>query len=176
MVGTNTVAATGLVFGQDYGCFTDSNYNAFCWGGNANQQIAPAGVLPHCAFQNGMNFECADSPHQLTRPQANFGFLELAAGDNFSCSSFYPVGTPVHCWGKNDHGQLGDGTNNSRGTAAPVAQSLGALSLSAGTNHACLVADGANASQLYCWGSNAAGQLGNGNNNDANTPQRVIEP
>lgn len=87
----------------------------------------------------------------------------------------------IYCWGWNDKGQLGDGTNTTRGTPAKVQLPAGvfywsALSRKGGhdgkTN--CAIADNGN---VYCWGLNDYGQLGNGNTGtDQNTPVAVVRP
>lgn len=87
----------------------------------------------------------------------------------------------IYCWGRNDKGQLGDGTNTARHYPTKVQLPAGvfywaALSRKGGhdglTN--CAIADNGN---VYCWGFNDRGQLGN---NDAgtnqNTPVPVVKP
>jgi alpha-tubulin suppressor-like RCC1 family protein len=64
----------------------------------------------------------------------------------------------VLCWGANDQGQLGDGTNVDR--LAPVRVDLGgalAVAIAAGASHTCAALSGGG---VKCWGSNSAGQLG----------------
>ena len=77
------------------------------------------------------------------------------------------------CWGNGTTGQLGNGTNTN--SAAPVAiiADLTAFKVSGGSHfgdHFCgLDASGA----AYCWGSNTAGQLGDGTRTDRNVPTAV---
>ena len=61
----------------------------------------------------------------------------------------------VACWGYNRHGQLGDGTSDSRGALADV--DIGpAVAIAAGRDHACaLAADGG----VQCWGGHFARDL-----------------
>ena len=55
----------------------------------------------------------------------------------------------VLSWGKNDAGQLGDNTRNSRPAVAPVSLDEACMSIGAGLNHsAALTTDG----RLYVWG------------------------
>jgi alpha-tubulin suppressor-like RCC1 family protein len=64
----------------------------------------------------------------------------------------------VLCWGANDQGQLGDGTNLDR--LSPVRVDLGgalAVAVAAGARHTCAALSGGG---VKCWGSNSAGQLG----------------
>jgi alpha-tubulin suppressor-like RCC1 family protein len=75
----------------------------------------------------------------------------------------------VFCWGRNDEGQLGDGTRTPRSTAVRV-PGLTAIAVAAGTRHTCAIsADG----QVLCWGADDAGQLGDGGGVDRRTPVPV---
>jgi alpha-tubulin suppressor-like RCC1 family protein len=74
------------------------------------------------------------------------------------------------CWGRNDQGQLGDGTGDPRLKPTAVAGHLKFSSIAAGADgfHTCGVA----ADSVYCWGSNARGELGDG----STTPHGVPKP
>jgi alpha-tubulin suppressor-like RCC1 family protein len=93
----------------------------------------------------------------------------VASGESHSCA-LTRTGR-VECWGRNDHGQLGDGTQVDHET--PIAVSLDgyAVDLAVGTSHSCaLRSDGS----VACWGSNEFGQLGNGSQTGASTPVNVV--
>lgn len=65
----------------------------------------------------------------------------------------------LRCWGRNDRGQLGDGTMNNRSSPAPVLTGPGqelanVTQVSAGGGHVCALAG-----QLYCWGDGSKGEL-----------------
>ena len=65
----------------------------------------------------------------------------------------------VKCWGRNDFGLLGDGTNAPRGYPVTVSGLVDVKSVSAGYLHTCaLISDGT----VKCWGSNGSGRLGDG--------------
>jgi alpha-tubulin suppressor-like RCC1 family protein len=80
------------------------------------------------------------------------------------------------CWGNNDHGELGDGSQ----TQSPIpvrARGLDAVvEISAGASTTCArLADGA----LWCWGRDSVGQLGVGRGGQgvmALAPVRVVAP
>jgi hypothetical protein len=76
----------------------------------------------------------------------------------------------VRCWGANHLGQLGDGTTTTRLTPIDVPVFLDPMTvvdISAGESHSCaLASDGA----VRCWGSNYAGELGNGTTSTSATP------
>jgi alpha-tubulin suppressor-like RCC1 family protein len=86
----------------------------------------------------------------------NACFDVLESGGEHTCS--LSAGR-VYCWGKNDKGQLGDGTTENRfepvalvGIADPV------VGLSCGVEHCCGLTD---RGAVWCWGANDVGQLGN---------------
>jgi uncharacterized protein YjdB len=100
-------------------------------------------------------------------------FSSVSAGTDFTCA-VTPVGT-AYCWGRNAGGSLGNGSLQNRAEPAAVALPAGVRfdSVSAGQDHACgLARDGT----VYCWGSNAAGQLGTGDAVSRQTPAAVIAP
>src|SRR2546425_1040376 len=76
----------------------------------------------------------------------------------------------AQCWGRNDDGQLGDGTFTSSSTPLRVGGLTGAAAVSGGFYHTCaLLGDGT----VQCWGRNAEGQLGNGTTIGSRVPGRV---
>lgn len=74
-------------------------------------------------------------------------------------------------WGRNVHGELGDGTFNSRSEPVKVFDS-GVESVSLGSGHSAAVMDDGS---LWLWGWNLHGQVGNGTTDDCNRPVRVID-
>jgi alpha-tubulin suppressor-like RCC1 family protein len=99
----------------------------------------------------------------------------VVAGLQHTCS-LRPAGI-VECWGANDFGQLGNGTNTGSATPVTVVDSTGStltgvVSLSAGDYHTCAVRNDGTA---WCWGDNASGQVGSGGTNlTYNLPQQVF--
>lgn len=75
-------------------------------------------------------------------------------------------------WGKNDDGQLGDGTTASRTTPVKIDGMSSVKSVAAGYDHTViLTADG----KMYTWGSNSNGQLGDGTTTPRMTPAQVSD-
>lgn len=92
-------------------------------------------------------------------------FAWLTAGASHTCG-LTTTGT-VLCWGRNDAGELGDGSTTDRGVPTAIASVAGGnafIRLSAGDRHTCGVVSAGGATpvavyRVYCWGSNDAGQL-----------------
>jgi alpha-tubulin suppressor-like RCC1 family protein len=65
----------------------------------------------------------------------------------------------VLCWGRNDEGEIGDGTSTFRATPTPASGLSGVAKIACGFEHTCAVkTDGT----VLCWGDNDKGQLGDG--------------
>jgi len=77
----------------------------------------------------------------------------------------------VLCWGANNYGQLGDGTDVPRTTASVGPALMGVRQLSAGQDFTCALLMDASA---VCWGRNHRGQLGSGPVSDRRGPTRVV--
>lgn len=91
----------------------------------------------------------------------------IALGGDYTCA-LLSIGE-VKCWGKNDKGQLGNGTTtdssapvtvlaSGTASASPVALT-GVTAISAGYEHTCALLT---SKQVRCWGSGFQGRLGNG--------------
>jgi alpha-tubulin suppressor-like RCC1 family protein len=94
--------------------------------------------------------------------------VALSAGDSASCVLRQDGG--VTCWGRNDDGQLGDGTITPRSAGVRVSGLTDAIALAAGDRHACAVRA---AGSVVCWGADDTGQLGDGGGGDQRTPIAV---
>lgn len=97
------------------------------------------------------------------------GVVQVSEGAYSSCARLTTGG--VMCWGRGAEGQLGDGTTVGQNKPTNlVTLPLPALSINAGSSHVCAVTSDHN---LYCWGANNAGQLGDGTTTNRPTPIKV---
>ena len=76
----------------------------------------------------------------------------------------------MQCWGNNDFGQLGDGSNTGSNVPVDVVGIGGSTTIVAGGNHTCILSGG----NVWCWGENSQGQLGDGTKLDRNIPVNVL--
>jgi alpha-tubulin suppressor-like RCC1 family protein len=103
------------------------------------------------AREGDRSYQCVGDPC-VSHP-----LVALAAGTDHACA--LRVAGGVSCWGRNDEGQLGDGTRTPRSLDVPVPELPPATAIAAGARHTCAVVA---AGQVYCWGADEAGQLGDG--------------
>ncbi len=98
--------------------------------------------------------------------------IGCGAGDGFGC-----LIKPDHtllCWGENRDGQLGDGTGDVRhrtGYSIPPEVLNEVVSVDGGFGHACALRMNG---ELWCWGSNRGGELGNGSVTETLEPPRKV--
>jgi len=93
----------------------------------------------------------------------------IVTGGIHSCALTSAGG--VKCWGTNNLGQVGDGTNATRNRAVFVRGFRGGVvAISAHSNHTCALTD---TGGVKCWGDNSQGQLGDGTRTNRNRPAFV---
>jgi len=96
--------------------------------------------------------------------------VSIANGQYHTCAVLSDA--TLKCWGYGYDGQLGDGDTSSSNT--PVSVAIGSvrsvLAVAAGSGHTCAIMDNMS---VQCWGSNSAGQLGDGTTTDSTTPTYV---
>ena len=80
----------------------------------------------------------------------------------------------VKCWGRNNYGQLGDGTTTAKtsppSSAITFPTGLTPVALVAGDQQACAIMDD---ESLTCWGRNSDGELGDGTTTTGTSPTAV---
>ena len=97
-------------------------------------------------------------------------FKKIMVGYEYGCA--IASDDLIYCWGYNTAGVLGDGSNTDSYSPVAVVRAGGLSgktfsSFAAGYQHACALASD---EEVYCWGQNTDGQLGDGTNTDSNIP------
>jgi alpha-tubulin suppressor-like RCC1 family protein len=146
--------------GGNHACSLANPYNnAYCWGMGANGRLGNNQTADHF------------SPVEVVAEQAPPGssgsrFTQMFVGGSHLCG--VDETTKAHCWGMNQQGQLGDGTNTDRQTPTLVNTPSGVTftQFAVGSMHTC--ATGSDA-RTYCWG-------GGVNGGNVSTPTAVDTP
>lgn len=142
------IATTGLVAaGGSHVCFVNGS-DLRCFGRNGRGQLG----LGHRGWR--------EAPAQ-SYYSPSYGYIALGAGVEHTCFAVnQPTKQGIRCFGRNDDGQLGYVPGPDLLSAALVSD-VRALRLDGGRRHTCAM-ESAVAGPIYCFGSNARGQLGNG--------------
>jgi alpha-tubulin suppressor-like RCC1 family protein len=99
------------------------------------------------------------------------GVIGISAGRTHTCA--VTISGAAKCWGDNQSGQLGNGSNiDSNRPVVVRGLNNGVASISAGSDHTCavLIAGG-----VKCWGAGGYGRLGDGSNASSNVPLNVVD-
>jgi len=143
---TAAIDRAAIASGVAFSCALLTDGSVQCWGSNSRGQLGDG------------------TTDNRSRPVVVDGLaggvVQLAAGTNHACAVLQDQ--RVKCWGRNDSGQLGDGSTVDR--SIPVAVKVeaggdltGVVEVGAGNAHTCARLD---TGAVKCWGSRANGRLG----------------
>ena len=159
----STVSATAawagssrqVAAGSNHTCALTPEGGVVCWGANFFGQLG-----------NGTTI---DSLTPIPVSGLGSGVTAIAAGGYRTCALTAAGG--VLCWGFNEHGEVGDGTTDTRLTPTPVSGlARGVVAITAGPYHTCALSE---LGAVACWGVNSHGALGDGTTTDHPTPMPV---
>jgi hypothetical protein len=188
--------------GGDHVCVLRGTGAVRCWGDNDHGQlgngntvdstlpVAPLGLVDVQQISAGGDGTCALLADDTVRcwgagagtggvddptPVAVNGLsdvTQLTSGSWYHCALLGDGS--LRCWGSNHFGQLGNGTTVDSYLPVPVAGTLPpVVQVSAGAEHTCALDA---AGEVWCWGFNRYGQLGQGSPSEEplTRPSRVI--
>ncbi len=130
--------------GDEHTCVLQDGGALICWGSNELGQIGTGdpgakGVPP-------------------TEVPGLLSIEDLGVGDEHTCVR--KGGGPVSCWGHNGKASVGNGQIKDQATPVDVFAAA-RIALSGGAFHSCAIVD-MEVGELWCWGQNDQGQIGNG--------------
>lgn len=143
--------------GGNHSCGVTDGGAVYCWGGNNNGQAGQA--------ETWNNY---DTPQLVDDTRT---YVDVEVADEHSCA--LTDAGEVYCWGHDNNcvGVLGDGDWCQTYTSPNLVQGgLTFARLRVAHNHVCGITTTA---EGYCWGDNHRGQLGDGTQNNRNTPVRA---
>ncbi len=166
--GVVTAGIAGMTSGSDFAAGANhncmeahigANSEIYCWGGNGSGQLG-SGVAGTPAR--------LDTPTLALGPIANADFQIAAEGDH-TCAVDRNTDI-LYCWGSNTSGESLTGTT-SASVDAPTQVATSVDEVALGISHGCLLDT---SGRVLCWGTNAAGQLGNDEVPSSLTPLQVV--
>lgn len=141
--------------GGSHACALTTTNGVKCWGDNSFGQLGDGTAVNKFAPVNVAGL--------------SNGISAIRAGGSHTCA--VTTGSGLLCWGRNDYGQLGDGTTIGRRSPVNVAGlAAGVGWVSAGLRHTCVLMQ---TGEARCWGFNFYGQLGDGTTSTRLAPVSV---
>jgi alpha-tubulin suppressor-like RCC1 family protein len=154
------VKFSSITVGALDACGLTSTGEAYCWGNNSYGEVGDGTTVRRAA---------------PTAVGAGLRFTSMRMGFEHACG-VVASGT-AYCWGFNVAGEIGDGTMTHRSTPTQVVGGLTFENTSISDFHACGVTQIVGGSNdIYCWGQNTSGQLGDGTTTASATPVKVHFP
>ncbi|MDA8568056.1 putative Ig domain-containing protein [Euryarchaeota archaeon] len=162
-----------IAVGEHHTCVVTSDGTIECWGQNDFGQLGRGFKCPYGSYANGCNGDFAVTLPGLVTNSSEFGFVQVSVGDTHTCG-LLANGTAM-CWGSNADGQLGVGNTVDRfvPTFTVMPESASFTQIDLGKAHSCATNY---SGELFCWGRNSFGQLGDGTINNRMMPTMASLP
>lgn len=160
--------AGGLTFasvdgGDTHTCGVAAGGAAYCWGSNLAGELGTQGTGSVDERRPGLVY-------------GGLSFTSVTAGFVYTCA--VARSAVAYCWGNGATGALGNGSLDDRSIPVSVSDVSLFATVNASKNanyplHTCgLTGRG----EVYCWGQNYSGQLGDGTYTHSAVPVRVLSP
>ena len=152
------VAPTAISAGSYHNLAIGSDHKLYAWGYNLDGQLGDGSAVQH------------DSPEAITLA-TGVALTAIAAGYLDSLAIGSDGG--LYAWGDNQYGELGDGTTSNHDSPERIrlASGITPTAIAAGvTYYDHNLAIGSD-DQLYVWGFNGQGQLGDGTTTNHDSPE-----
>ncbi|MCG8421115.1 MAG: hypothetical protein MJE77_24610 [Proteobacteria bacterium] len=146
--------------GAAHTCARKNNGSVWCWGNDEHGQMG-----------SGSAGTRALSPRRVV--ELGYDVASLSVGKYHGCA--LKADGSLWCWGGNEHGQVADSGLSVESTPVAIAElgyDVARISLGDTAKHSCAVT---NTGELWCWGSNRKGQIGNGTAAHGSSPVHVSQ-
>ena len=153
---------TAITLGEYHTCAVKTDGSVWCWGRNWNGQLG-----------NDTNTS-SSTPVQvkIDADRTLDGVTAVTANEAHSCA--LTTAGAVYCWGSNWQGRLGDGTYIDRRVATQATgMAAGVAKVTAGKGHTCVLKSNG---QVWCWGRNWSGQVGDGTTTERTSGVQITWP
>ena len=155
---------TSVDVGERQTCGRRANGRIYCWGNNDFGELGDGTTNP------------SSSPRLVAGGITNWSSVDTAS--THTCAR--RANGRLYCWGGNDDGQLGDGSNTDQlrphlvpGPAVWTAVATAGRIAPHANGTISSTCARRNTGQLYCWGANGFNQLGDGTDADRAVPTLV---
>jgi len=141
--------------GYLFNCAIQDDDAVWCWGRNDMGQLGTG------TFDNSW----------VPVPVAGVGGVSTMTSGSYHVCAIDPAGV-LWCWGRNDRGQLGIAVTGDPVTLPTLVEGISdtVIDVALGVLHTCALLQ---SGEVWCWGTNEYGELGNESEVDSNVPVQV---
>ena len=153
--------------GTFHTCAVTTSGRVKCWGSGGNGELGN-----NSNSTTSFPVEVSSGKSSSTELE---GIVQISVGGSHTCA--LTSSGQVRCWGEGEYGRLGNGDADDKNYPVTVLAENGASPLKnivrirSGFEHTCALTS---SGEVFCWGLNANGRLGNGDNQDKYRPVKVL--